>query len=61
MKTFTSEGIEKQDNADVIVQGETITANVRSLSSKQNQIIAELKIANVHFGVMTDQFIEEPP
>ncbi len=60
MKTFTSEGIEKQENADVLVELETIQTGLRSIVNTQQELKRELQIANIHFGIMNDQQIEEP-
>ena len=60
MKTFTTEGIEKQENADVLVELESIQTGLRSITNLQQEQTRELKIANLHFGIMNDQHIEEP-
>ena len=61
MKVFTSEGIEKEDNADVLVELETISTRIKSLSSQQEAALQGLKITNTHLAILNDQHIEEPP
>jgi Tfp pilus assembly PilM family ATPase len=60
MKVFTSEGIEKEDNADVLVELETISTRIASLSSQQEAALREFRITNLHLGILNDQHIEEP-
>ncbi|KKL21390.1 hypothetical protein LCGC14_2445970 [marine sediment metagenome] len=61
MKVFTSEGIEKQENADVLVELEGIQTGLRSITNEQQEATREHKIANLHLGILNDQHIEEPP
>lgn len=61
MKVFTSEGIEKEDNADVLVELDTISTRIKSLGSQQEAGLQGLKIANMHLAILNDQHIEEPP
>ena len=60
MKVFTSEGIEKQENADVLVELGDIQTDLRSLGNFQQEATRELKITNLHLGLLNDQHIEEP-
>lgn len=61
MKVFTAEGIEKEDNADVLVELNVISTRLRSLSNLQEATITTLQIANAQLALLTDQHIEEPP
>lgn len=61
MKVFTAEGIEKEDNADVLVELGTISLKLSGLSSQQEAALQGLKITNTHLAVLNDQHIEEPP
>lgn len=60
MKVFTSEGIEKQDNEDVLVQLGNVSTTLRSSKTLQTAIERQLQIANLHFTIMNDTEIEEP-
>lgn len=60
MKVFTSEGIEKQDNEDVLVQLEASNITLRSSKTLQTAIERQLQIANLHYTIMNDTDIEEP-
>lgn len=61
MKVFTSQGIEKDDNADVLVQLDTVNNTLKSSKTLQSVIEKQLRIANLHFTIMNDTEIEEPP
>lgn len=61
MKVFTSEGIEKQENADVLVELEGVQTGLRSITNEQQEQTRELKVTNLHLGILNDQHIEEPP
>jgi len=82
MKVFNAQGIEKDDNADVLVELaalnasnvaisntlddiEDINTDVRTSLQKsrtlQELTTRELQIANLHFTIMNDMEIEEPP
>lgn len=61
MKVFTAEGIEKEDNADVLVELETISTRVKSLGAQQEAALKGLQITNLHLAILNDQNIEEPP
>ena len=61
MKVFTSEGIEKQENADVLVELESIQTGLRSITNEQQEQTRKLKVTNLHLGILNDQHIEEPP
>lgn len=61
MKVFTSEGVEKPDNSAVLVELDGIATSLRTIRSYQEVVTKELQIANLHFTIMNDQEIEEPP
>ena len=61
MKVFTAEGIEKEDNADVLVGLADVSLRLKNLSSQQEAALHGLKITNTHLTVLNDQHIEEPP
>jgi hypothetical protein len=60
MKVFTSQGIEKEDNADVLVELKSVQTGLRSITNEQQEQTRELKITNLHLGILNDQHIEEP-
>lgn len=61
MKVFTSQGIEKDDNADVLVELKVVQTGLRSITNLQQEQTRELKVTNLHLGILNDQHIEEPP
>ncbi len=82
MKVFNAQGIEKDDNADVLVELATLNASNESISNTLDDIegvntdmrtslqksrtlqeltTRELQIANLHFTIMNDTEIKEPP
>jgi hypothetical protein len=61
MKVFTSQGIEKEDNADVLVELTGVQTGLRSITNLQQEQTRELKVTNLHLGILNDQHIEEPP
>ena len=61
MKVFTSQGIEKEDNADALVGLKGVQTGLRSITNLQQEQTRELKVTNLHLGILNDQHIEEPP
>lgn len=61
MKVFTSQGIEKEDNADVLIELKGVQTGLRSITNLQQEQTRELKVTNLHLGILNDQHIEEPP
>jgi hypothetical protein len=61
MKVFTSQGIEKDDNADVLVRLDAVNNVLNSSKTLQELTARQMQIMNLHLAVLNDQFIEEPP
>lgn len=82
MKVFNALGIEKDDNADILIELASLNASNESISNTLDDIegvntdmrtslqksrtlqeltTRELQIANLHYTIMNDTEIEEPP
>ena len=59
MKVFTSQGIEKDDNADVLVQLNAVNNTLNSSKTLQDLTARQMQVMNLHLAVLNDQFIEE--
>lgn len=60
MKVFNAQGIEKDDNADVLVELTNMKTTLDKSRTLQELTTRELQIANLHFTIMNDTEIEEP-
>jgi hypothetical protein len=59
MKVFTAEGIEKEDNADVINELTQTVNTLLSLKTLTALVHQEALITNFHLGIVNDEQIEE--
>jgi hypothetical protein len=59
MKVFTSQGIEKDDNADVLVELNAVNNVLNSSKTLQELTARQMQIMNLHLAVLNDQFIED--
>ncbi len=61
MKVFNAQGIEKDDNADVLVELTRTNTTLERSRTLQELTARQMQIMNLHLAVLNDQFIEEPP
>jgi len=61
MKVFNAQGIEKDDNVAVVVELQSTQSILEKSRSLLTRVARELQISNLHFTIMNDTEIEEPP
>jgi len=61
VKVFNAQGIEKDDNVAVVVELQSTQSILEKSRSLLTRVARELQIANLHFTIMNDTEIEEPP
>ena len=61
MKVFNAQGIEKDDNEDVLAELTRTNTTLERSRTLQELTARQMQIMNLHLAVLNDQFIEEPP